>query len=149
MIKKTVDILLVEDNPADIELTMEAFSESDLSPRIKVLHDGKEAVDYIFSTVQKDDGASDNPKLILLDLDLPKVSGLELLRKIKTNERTKMIPVVIMTSSFADQDRIECYQLGAYSYLIKPVGFDKFARDCVATSMQAIVRSEALSPANQ
>ena len=128
MIENILDVILVEDNPADVELTLDALRENHLANRVKVLRDGEEAVDYIFGTgPYKDCGICAHPKLILLDLNLPKIDGLEILRKIRSDERTRTIPVVILTSSLADRDRIESYKLGVNSYIVKPVGFDNFA----------------------
>ncbi len=93
------------------------------------MRDGEEAIDYIFGTGRyKDCGLCKIPKLILLDLNLPKIDGLEILRRIRADERTAMIPVVVLTSSVADKDRIESYKLGVNSYIVKPVGFDNFAQ---------------------
>jgi two-component system, response regulator len=128
MINGMLDIILVEDNPADIEMTLDALKENNLANRVKVLKDGQEAVDYIFGTGKyKDGGMCDSPKLILLDLKLPKIDGLEILRRIRADERIKMITVVVLTSSVADKDRIESYKLGVNSYIVKPVGFDNFS----------------------
>jgi two-component system, response regulator len=132
MIEIMLDIILVEDNPADVELTLDALKENNLANRVKVLKDGQEAVDYIFKTGKyKDCGMCDSPKLILLDLNLPKIDGLEILRRIRSDERTRMIPVVVLTSSLADKDRIESYKLGVNSYIVKPVGFDNFSQAVV------------------
>jgi two-component system, response regulator len=129
MIKTMLDILLVEDNPADVEMTLDALKENNLANRVKILKDGEEALDYIFKKGQyKDSGMCDSPKLILLDLKLPKIEGLEIVKIIRSDERTNMIPVVVLTSSLSDQDRIESYQLGVNSYIVKPVGFDNFAQ---------------------
>ena len=129
MIESMLDVLLVEDNPADAELAVYALKESNLANRVKVLRDGQEAVDYIFRTGQYENtGICDNPKLILLDLNLPKIDGLEILRRIRADERTKLIPVVVLTSSPQDRDRIESYKLGVNSYLVKPVEFDNFSK---------------------
>jgi two-component system, response regulator len=129
MIGTMLDIILVEDNPADAEMTIYALQENRLANRVKVLTDGEEAVDYIFHTGKYQDcGMCDSPKLILLDLNLPKIDGLEILRRIRSDQRTKMIPVVVLTSSLADKDRIESYKLGVNSYIVKPVGFDNFAQ---------------------
>lgn len=129
MIESMLDIILVEDNPADIELTLFALNEKHLANRVKVLRDGQEAVDYIFRTGQyENSGICDQPKLILLDLNLPKVGGLEILRRIRLDDRTKSIPVVVLTSSNQDRDRIESYKLGGNSYITKPVEFDNFSQ---------------------
>jgi len=129
MIDNLLDIILVEDNPADIELTLEALQENNLANRVKVLQDGDEAVDYIFRKGEYSDcGICEHPALILLDLKLPKVDGIEILKRIRSNERTKAIPVVVLTSSRMDTDRIESYQLGVNGYVIKPVEFANFAK---------------------
>lgn len=121
-----VDIVLIEDNPFDVELTLHALKKYNFTNGIKVLNDGQEALDF-FSTQCFPVGAG-CPLLILLDLKLPKVDGLEVLRTIRANENTKLIPVAVLTSSAEDRDRIESYQLGVNSYIVKPVEFDKFAK---------------------
>jgi len=122
-----VDILLVEDNPDDVELTLRALKKNNLTNNVFVVKDGEEALDYVFTTGKYSERKQDNhPKVIFLDLKLPKVDGLEVLRQIKTNERTKLIPVVVLTSSKEEKDIIESYNLGVNSYITKPVDFDKF-----------------------
>ena len=129
MIDNILDIILVEDNPADIEMTMEALQENNLANRVKVLTDGDEAVNYIFRKGEFSDcGICEHPALILLDLKLPKVDGIEILKRIRSDERTKAIPVVVLTSSRMDTDRIESYQLGVNGYVVKPVEFADFAK---------------------
>jgi two-component system, response regulator len=129
MIEAMLDIILVEDNPADVELTLFALEENHLANRVKVLRDGQEAVDYIFRTgPYKTTGICDQPKLVLLDLNLPKIDGLEILRRVRADECTKKIPVVVLTSSPHDRDRIESYRLGVNSYITKPVGFENFSQ---------------------
>ena len=128
MTDKIVEILLVEDNPHDIGLTLHAFRKHNLTNRIHVVRDGAEALDYVFcsgayASRKKDDG----PKVILLDLKLPKVDGLEVLRRIKADPTTSMIPVVVMTSSREERDLIESYRLGVNSYIVKPVNFENFS----------------------
>ena len=122
-----VEIVFIEDNPADVELTLNALKKKNLANRVKVITDGEEAVDYLFKVCAPLGGAG-CPYLILLDLKLPKVSGLEILQKIRSDERTKMIPVVVLTSSEEEKDRIESYKLGVNSYIVKPVEFDSFAK---------------------
>jgi two-component system, response regulator len=110
-------------------MTLYALNKNRLANRVKVLRDGEEAVDYIFKTGRyESSGICDHPKLILLDLNLPKIDGLEILRRIRADERTKSIPVVVLTSSLHDQNRIESYKLGVNSYITKPVGFDNFSQ---------------------
>ena len=124
-----LDIILVEDNPSDIELTLDALQENKLANRVMVLKDGEEAVNYIFRQGEHSDcGICEHPALILLDLNLPKISGIEILRRIRLDERTKKIPVVVLTSSRLEWDRIESYNLGVNSYIVKPVEFENFAK---------------------
>jgi CheY-like chemotaxis protein len=120
-------IVLVEDNPADAELAIRALRRGRIANQIELLEDGAEALDFIFCRgAYAHRQITDHPKIILLDLKLPKVSGLEVLRQIKTDPRTQMIPIVVMTSSAQDSDIIESYQLGVNSYIVKPVDFEQF-----------------------
>jgi CheY-like chemotaxis protein len=130
MINSMLDIILVEDNAHDAEWTLDALqNEHNLANRVKVLKDGEEAVNYIFRQGEYTDcGICEHPALILLDLNLPKIDGLEVLRRIRANERTRSIPVVVLTSSPMDKDRIESYELGVNSYIVKPVEFGDFAK---------------------
>lgn len=121
-----VEILLVEDNPNDVELTLRAFRRLNLSNRIHVARDGAEALDYIFRTGPHADRSEEAPRLILLDLKLPKVDGLEVLQRLKADPVTRPIPVVVLTSSSDERDLVESYQLGVNSYIVKPVDFDQF-----------------------
>ncbi|MTK63576.1 MAG: response regulator [Methanobacterium sp.] len=121
------EILLVEDNPTDAELTMRALKRKNLINKLVWVKDGAEALDFIFAKGEfLDRNPEDLPKLILLDLRMPKVDGLEVLHKIKENESTKNIPVVVLTSSKEDRDIVESYKLGVNSYVSKPVEFDEF-----------------------
>lgn len=122
-----VDILLVEDNPADVELTLRALRKANLANPIHVAADGAEALDYLFGT-GKDEAKSDahHPRVVILDLKLPKVSGLEVLRRIKAGPATTTIPVVVLSSSREAPDVKEAYALGVNSYIVKPVDFEKF-----------------------
>jgi two-component system, response regulator len=129
MIEGIIDILLVEDNPHDVEWTLDALNIQNLANRVKVLKDGEEALDYIFriGKYQKDD-ARKNPVLILLDMNLPKIDGSEVLRRIRSDESTKNIPVVILTDSCNEGERAKYYDLGANSYIEKPVEVPKFIK---------------------
>ena len=129
--KKTneVQVLLVEDNPRDIELTVRALKKHNLANKLHVVKDGAEALDFIFATGAYANRKIENaPKVILLDLKLPKVDGLEVLRKIRSDERTKYIPVVVVTSSQEERDIVQSYKLGANSFVTKPVEFENFAQ---------------------
>lgn len=127
----TVEILLVEDNPADVELTLHALRKNKLVNNIHVVHDGEEALDFLFCRGEYAGRNNEKlPKLVLLDLKLPKVDGIEVLRQVKGDPRTKMIPVVILTSSREERDVVNGYALGVNSYIQKPVDFDQF-RDVV------------------
>ena len=120
-------ILLVEDNPDDEALTLRAFEKSRILNPIVVARDGVEALDYLFATnAHAGRDISITPSLVLLDLKLPRVDGLQVLRRVRADERTRRIPVVVLTSSKEDQDLISSYDLGANSYIRKPVEFDKF-----------------------
>ena len=126
-INDMVEILLVEDNPNDVEMALRAFKKNKLANSIFVVEDGEEALDFIFTKGNFADREEKNlPKIILLDLKLPKVDGLEVLREIKGDENTKVIPVVVLTSSKEESDIVESYKLGVNSYIVKPVDFDKF-----------------------
>jgi CheY-like chemotaxis protein len=125
MKESRIEIVLIEDNPTDAELTLLALKKSNLANNVKVLGDGEEALDYLFTQCVPG-GAC--PHLILLDLKLPKVDGLEVLQKIRSDNRTKFIPVVVLTSSNEERDRVESYRLGVNSYIVKPVEFDNFAK---------------------
>jgi len=125
----TVEILLVEDNPDDVELTLHAFKKSKLVNRIRVVRDGAEALDYLFGGGEfAGRDVLDVPHLVLLDLKLPKVSGIEVLRRIRGDPRTCSILVVAMTTSREERDIAETYKLGINSYIVKPVDFDQFGK---------------------
>ena len=120
-------ILLVEDNPDDEELTRRALEKNNIANAVKVVRDGAEALDYMFcrgAYAARD--PADLPTVVLLDLKLPKIDGLEVLTRLRANDRTKLVPVVILTSSKEEQDLIRGYRLGANSYIRKPVDFDQF-----------------------
>jgi CheY-like chemotaxis protein len=119
-------ILLVEDNPNDAELTLEALAEHNLANAVELVKDGEEALDYLFCRGRFAGRACENPALVLLDLKLPKVDGLEVLRVIKSDARLKFTPVVVLTSSREERDLIESYRLGVNAYEVKPVNFHEF-----------------------
>jgi CheY-like chemotaxis protein len=119
-------ILLVEDDPKDTELTMTALEEYHLGNEVVVAADGAEALDYLFCSGKFQRRISENPAVILLDLKLPKVDGLEVLQKIKSDENLKMIPVVVLTSSREERDMVASYELGVNAYVVKPVDFHEF-----------------------
>lgn len=122
-----VEILLVEDDPRDVELTKHALKKENLCNNIHVVSDGEEALDFLFGrAAYTDRKEGPNPYLVLLDLKLPKVDGLEVLREMKSNARTRLIPVVILTSSREQRDLVESYRLGVNSYIQKPVDFPQF-----------------------
>src|SRR5215468_3377987 len=114
-----IDILLVEDNPNDAELTQRALKKSEIGAQLTIARDGAEALEYLSSDKSK-------PKVIFLDLKLPKIDGIEVLRRVREDDRTRAIPVIVLTSSQEERDINECYRLGANSYVVKPVEFDKF-----------------------
>lgn len=129
MENREIEILLIEDNMGDAELTIRALKKKNLQNRLIHLENGADALDYIFGEgTYADQSMSTLPKVILLDLNMPKVGGIEVLRRIKADERTKKIPVVILTSSSQDPDIEKCYELGANSYIVKPVEFESFVK---------------------
>jgi CheY-like chemotaxis protein len=119
-------ILLVEDDPRDVELTMTALEEYNLSNEVVVATDGEEALDYLFHRGKFQRRSGDNPAVLLLDLKLPKVDGLEVLENIKSDEKLRMIPVVVLTSSREERDMVASYKLGVNAYVVKPVDFHEF-----------------------
>ena len=122
----TVDILLVEDYPDDVALVLYVLRRHHLADRVEVAHDGAEALDFLFCTGKyAQRRLEDRPKVILLDLNLPKVAGLEVLQRLKSDPRTRPIPVVMLTSSAQERDVVESYRLGVNSYIVKPLGFDE------------------------
>jgi CheY-like chemotaxis protein len=124
-----VEILLVEDNPNDVELTLRALQKYNLANKVLVVKDGAEALDFIFATgVFSHRKIENRPKVILLDLKLPKIDGIEVLRRTKGDERTKHTPIVMLTSSQEERDVLDTYNLGVNSYIVKPVDFSNFVR---------------------
>jgi len=117
---------MVEDDPRDVELTLTALEEYNLANEVVVTHDGAEALDYLYCRGEFTTRPSDNPAVILLDLKLPKIDGLEVLQQIKSDEKLQMIPVVVLTSSREERDMVTSYKLGVNAYVVKPVGFHEF-----------------------
>jgi two-component system, response regulator len=122
-----IEILLVEDNPGDAEMTIRALRKNNLANNLMHVKDGAQAIDFIFAQGEYANRTNKNlPKIVVLDLKMPKVNGMEVLRRIKNDERTRKMPVVVLTSSKEDPDVDECYRLGVNSYVVKPVEFDEF-----------------------
>jgi DNA-binding response OmpR family regulator len=119
-------ILLVEDDPRDVEMTMSALEDHNLANEVVVARDGQQALDYLYCQANYAGRASDNPAVMLLDLKLPKINGLEVLQKIRSDENLKMMPVVVLTSSQEETDMMRSYSLGVNAYVVKPVGFHEF-----------------------
>ena len=119
-------VLLVEDDPNDVELTLTALDEYNLANEVVVVHDGEQALDYLYRRREFSTRTGNNPVVVLLDLKLPKVDGLEVLKQIRSDEKLKMIPVVVLTSSREERDIIEIYRLGVNAYVVKPVDFHEF-----------------------
>jgi len=126
---REIEILLVEDNPRDLELTLRALRKNHLANSITTVTDGEQALEFLFGRGKfADRDISSGPRVVFLDLKLPKVDGIEVLRQVKADERTKKIPVVVVTSSAEERDRVESYQLGVNSYVVKPIEFDSFMK---------------------
>jgi CheY-like chemotaxis protein len=119
-------ILIVEDDPKDVELTLTALEEYNLANEVVVTRDGEEALDYLYCRGNFTTRTSDNPAVLLLDLKLPKIDGLEVLQQIKSDEKLRMIPVVVLTSSREEKDMVASYKLGVNAYVVKPVDFHEF-----------------------
>lgn len=139
-----VEILLVEDNLNDAEMAIRALKKNHIVNTLVHLKDGAEALDFIFGTGQYAGRNTKNtPKVILLDLKMPKVDGIDVLRKLKSNENTKCIPVVMLTSSREDPDVRACYELGVNSYIVKPVGFENFSRAIAELGMYWVLLNQS------
>jgi|SRR6185312_6269703 len=139
-----VEIVLVEDNPDDAALAIRALKKHNLTNRLVHLKDGAEALEFIFGTGAYNGRDANNcPKVILLDLKMPKVNGIEVLEKIKADERTKHVPVVVLTSSAEDPDIKVCYGLGANSYIVKPIAFDDFMNKVSELGLYWMVLNQA------
>ncbi len=137
-------ILLVEDNPDDELLTLRALKKKNIINKVSVARDGKEALDYLFAEGQyADRDPNEQPAVVLLDLKLPKIDGLEVLKQVRMREETKLLPVVVLTTSKEEQDIIKSYRLGANSYLRKPVDFDKFTHAVGQLGLYWLLLNEA------
>lgn len=137
---EVIEILLVEDNPYDAELTINALRSKNLANNLHHVEDGAEALDFFFCKGKYSKrNANNSPKLVLLDLKMPKLSGLEVLKRVKEDERTREIPVVVLTSSKEEPDVKEAYRLGVNSYIVKPVGFENFLGAVVDLGMYWLV----------
>jgi CheY-like chemotaxis protein len=137
-----IEILLVEDNPNDVELTLHAFELHHLTNRVHVAKDGAEALEFLFGNGEEPRLARRAPKVILLDLKLPKVDGLEVLRKIREDRSTRTVPVVVLTSSREERDIMESYELGVNSYITKPIDFEKFVETARALGKYWLLLNE-------
>jgi two-component system response regulator len=146
MTNEGLEVLLVEDDPDDLELTLHALKEARITNPIQVARDGEEALDYIFGRGSYNGRQTTRPRVILLDLKLPKVDGLQVLRQIKADQRTKGIPVVILTSSSEEKDLVEGYRLGANSYIQKPVDFAQFQKTIRELGYYWLVVNQAPPP---
>jgi two-component system response regulator len=137
-------ILLVEDSPDDVKLTLRALKKSNILNEVVVANDGVKALDYLFGTGEYSGRNTSNvPQVILLDLNMPRLGGIEVLQRIRADERTKLLPVVILTTSNEDAGRIDSYRLGANSYVIKPVDFSQFAKAVQQLGLYWLVLNEA------
>lgn len=141
---KTKVILLAEDNPDDVQLTLRALKKSKIMNEVVIAQDGVEALDYLFG-IGKYSGRDTKilPQVVLLDLKMPRMDGLEALQRIRSDERTKLLPVVVLTTSSEDKDRVESYKLGANSYIRKPVDFNQFADAVQQLGLYWLVLNEA------
>lgn len=140
-------ILLVEDNPDDVDLTLRALKKSNIKNKVIIAKDGVEALDYLHGTgIHAGRDTKDQPVVVMLDLKLPKITGLEVLRDIRQNERTSLIPVVILTSSAEQRDMVEGYKLGANSFIRKPVDFEQFAEAIKLLGLYWTFWNETVSP---
>lgn len=147
MTENQIEILLVEDNQDDLEMTLRALRKVNLANRIQIARDGVEAIEFIFGEgPHAGRNVGNGPKVILLDLKLPKIDGMEVLRRVKTDPRTKMIPVVVLTSSKEQKDVVESYHLGVNSYIVKPVNFERFAAAVTELGMYWLLLNQPPNP---
>jgi CheY-like chemotaxis protein len=145
----TTEILIVEDNPNDAQLTMRSLKKNNLANKIMHVSNGQAAVDYLFGEGEyQGRNVLDQPKVVLLDLKLPKLNGLQVLARIRGDARTKMLPVVILTSSQQESDLIESYKLGANSYIVKPVEFENFAKSVQEVGLYWLLLNKPATPKN-
>lgn len=140
--RRSKTILLVDDSPDDVELTIRAFKRNGIANEVIVASDGEEALDYLFATGKFDGRVIDNPALVLLDLKLPRVTGLDVLKQIRADARTRRLPVVVLTSSNEDRDIIQSYDLGANSFVRKPVDFAEFVEAARQLGLYWLVLNE-------
>jgi len=146
MDRNDIEILLVEDNPNDVELTLDALRGPETSKHIFVVRDGAEALDFIFATGEYASRQVENPpKVVFLDLKLPKMDGLEVLKRIKGDPRTRQIPVVMLTSSREERDMVESYDMGVNSYIVKPVDFEQFNESVRSLGLYWLLLNEPLA----
>ncbi len=145
-IENPVEILLVEDNPDDIEMALNALEQHHIANRILVVRDGAAALDFMFSRGAYSGRDKQTPRVILLDLKLPLVDGLEVLRQLKEDPRTRAVPVVVMTASREEQDLVESYRLGVNSYIVKPVDFAQFTRAMRTIGLYWLLLNELPTP---
>jgi two-component system response regulator len=139
-----MEILLVEDNPADVELTLRALKKHNLANQVKVVNDGAQALDYLFASgAYEGKNSQPPPKVVFLDLKLPKVDGREVLRRMKADAKTRIIPVVVLTSSQEERDIAESYKLGANSYVVKPLDFEKFVEAVAELGLYWVLLNQA------
>jgi len=144
MKNEAVEIVMVEDNVDDAALALRALKKNNLANKLVHLKDGAEALEFFFCTGAYSDRSIDNtPKVVFLDLKMPKINGIEVLEKLKSDDRTKQIPVVVLTSSAEDPDIRKCYELGVNSYIVKPLGFEAFTNKISELGLYWIVTNEA------
>ena len=148
MVNEEIEILLVEDSPADVELTLHALQHNKIANHVHVVQDGEEALDFLFCRGEYADRSFQSPpKVVLLDLKLPKVEGLEVLRRVKNDPRTKSVPVVILTASREEKDLVNGYKLGVNAYIQKPVDFDQFRETVKRLGLHWLVINQPPPPA--
>lgn len=141
-----VEIVLIEDNPNDVELELRALKQANFGNKIFVAHDGEMALSYLFQTGPYQGMNYTAPKVIFLDLKLPKIDGLDVLKQLKKDERTKTIPIVVLTSSSEEKDIVESYKLGVNSYITKPIEFEKFVKVTVELGLYWVLLNKLPNP---